>query len=221
MKEYVSAVSDWLDHRTGLRTAVRTFLYEDIPASSGWHQVFGSVAIFLFLVQALHRRPLGVQLRSHAWRCLQQPALYSDRGHRRTPDEGSASLGREHDDRDRGPAYGPSVPIRRLQEAEGNHVDGGCRATAAYVGIRTDGLPAAWDNRAYWGTVVTTRIAAQAPLLGPYLTRLLGGDDSIGVVTFARFFGLHVLLLPPATAHPDWNSCVSGPQTRRGAVSGR
>jgi hypothetical protein len=48
--------------------------------------------------------------------------------------------------------------------------------------------------------VVTTRIAAQAPLLGSYLTRLLGGEDSIGVVTFARFFGMHVLLLPPATA---------------------
>ena len=51
MKEYLSAANDWLDHRTGLRTAVRTFLYEDIPASSGWHQVFGSVALFLFLIQ--------------------------------------------------------------------------------------------------------------------------------------------------------------------------
>jgi len=30
--------------------------------------------------------------------------------------------------------------------------------------------------------------------------RLLGGEGSIGVVSFARFFGLHVLLLPPATA---------------------
>ena len=29
-----------------------------------------------------------------------------------------------------------------------------------------------WDNRAYWGTVVTTQIASNAPLLGPYLTRL-------------------------------------------------
>ena len=56
-----------------------------------------------------------------------------------------------------------------------------------------------WDNRAYWGTVVTTQIAAQAPVLGPYLSRLLGGDGAIGVVTFARFYGLHVLLLPPAT----------------------
>jgi len=56
-----------------------------------------------------------------------------------------------------------------------------------------------WDNRAYWGTVVTTQIAAQAPVLGPYLVRLLGGQGEVGVVTFARFYGMHVLLLPPAT----------------------
>jgi ubiquinol-cytochrome c reductase cytochrome b subunit len=35
--------------------------------------------------------------------------------------------------------------------------------------------------------------------MGPYLTRLLGGGGSVGVVTFARFYGMHVLLLPPAT----------------------
>ena len=36
-------------------------------------------------------------------------------------------------------------------------------------------------------------------MLGPYLSRLLGGEGAVGVVTFARFYGLHVLLLPPAT----------------------
>jgi ubiquinol-cytochrome c reductase cytochrome b subunit len=56
-----------------------------------------------------------------------------------------------------------------------------------------------WDNRAYWGTVVTTQLAARAPILGPYLLRLLGSEGEVGVVTFARFYGLHVLLLPPAT----------------------
>ena len=45
-------IIDWLDHRTGIETAVRNFLYEEIPASSGWHQVLGSVALFCFLVQA-------------------------------------------------------------------------------------------------------------------------------------------------------------------------
>ena len=56
-----------------------------------------------------------------------------------------------------------------------------------------------WDNRAYWGTVVTTQIAAQAPIAGQYLTRLLGGEGSVGNVTFSRFYALHTVLLPPLT----------------------
>ena len=27
---------DWLEHRTGVETAVKSFLYEEIPASTGW-----------------------------------------------------------------------------------------------------------------------------------------------------------------------------------------
>ena len=42
----------WLEHRTGVETAVKNFLGEEIPASSGWRQVFGSIALFCFLVQA-------------------------------------------------------------------------------------------------------------------------------------------------------------------------
>ena len=52
MKERIEQLNQWLDDRTGLLGAVRHFLGEEIPASSGWHQVFGSVALFLFLTQA-------------------------------------------------------------------------------------------------------------------------------------------------------------------------
>src|SRR5438309_5246784 len=38
-----------------------------------------------------------------------------------------------------------------------------------------------WDNRAYWGTVVTTQIASQAPVLGQYLSRLLGGEGGSNI----------------------------------------
>src|SRR3984957_17433355 len=48
-----------------------------------------------------------------------------------------------------------------------------------------------WDNRAYWGTVVTTQITASAPVAGPYLVRLLGSGDGVSRVTFARFYALH------------------------------
>lgn len=52
MRRRWASFNDWLDHRTGIHTAARNFLYEEIPASSGWRQVFGSVAVFLFFTQA-------------------------------------------------------------------------------------------------------------------------------------------------------------------------
>ncbi|HXJ42261.1 MAG TPA: hypothetical protein VNH18_23480, partial [Bryobacteraceae bacterium] len=51
MRRQISALLAALDERTGLPSMVRHFMGEDIPASSGWHQVFGSVALFMILVQ--------------------------------------------------------------------------------------------------------------------------------------------------------------------------
>jgi len=48
------AIQEWIDQRTGIASAVHRFLYEEIPSSSGWHQVFGRVEVFLFLTQALN-----------------------------------------------------------------------------------------------------------------------------------------------------------------------
>ena len=58
-----------------------------------------------------------------------------------------------------------------------------------------------WDNRAYWGTVVTTQIAAQAPLLGPYLSRLLGSQGD------SRRGDLRALLRPARAAAAAGDRC--------------
>ena len=44
-------IIEWLEHRTGIQTIIQNFLYEEIPASSGWHQVIGSMAVFFFIIQ--------------------------------------------------------------------------------------------------------------------------------------------------------------------------
>ncbi len=46
-------VLKWIDDRTGLISAIDYFFEEEIPASAGWHQVFGSVAMFAFLLQVV------------------------------------------------------------------------------------------------------------------------------------------------------------------------
>jgi ubiquinol-cytochrome c reductase cytochrome b subunit len=199
VKRRWASIGEWLDHRTGVQTAVRQFLYEEIPASSGWHQVFGSVAIFLFLVQAF----TGALL---AFNYAPTPGdAYNSLRYILTELTGGRLIRGLHH-------WGASMMIVVVvlhmvqvflygaykKPREATWIAGVVLllVTLAY-GLTGYLLP--WDNRAYWGTVVTTQIAGQAPVVGPYVTRLLGGGGAVGVVTFARFYGMHVLLLPPAT----------------------
>jgi ubiquinol-cytochrome c reductase cytochrome b subunit len=199
MKKTFEKFVEDLDHRTGLHTGLRKFLYEEIPASSGWHQVFGSVALFLILIQFF----TGAML---AFNYAPTPGdAYSSLRYILTEvTAGSLMRGLHH--------WGASmliviVVLHMVQvflwgaykkPREGTWIVGSILLllTLAY-GLTGYLLP--WDNRAYWGTVVTTRIGAGVPLVGPYVSRLLASTGDIGVVTFARFYGLHVLLLPPAT----------------------
>jgi len=199
VRRRIRGLNNWVDHRTGIQTAVRQFLYEEIPASSGWHQVFGSVAMFLFMVQAF----TGALL---AFNYAPTPGdAYNSLRYILTElTAGRLMRGLHH--------WGASMIIvvvvlhmvqvflygsyKKPREATWMVGVVLLLLTLAY-GLTGYLLP--WDNRAYWGTVVTTQIAGQAPVLGPYLSRLLGGEGAVGVVTFARFYGMHVLLLPPAT----------------------
>jgi len=192
-------ILNWLEHRTGLETALKKFLYEEIPASAGWPQVFGSLALFLFLTQAF----TGILL---AFNYAPTPGdAYNSLRYIVTELTGGRLIRGLHH-------WGASLMIvvvalhmtqvflygayKKPREATWLAGVVLLLFTLTY-GLTGYLLP--WDNRAYWGTVVTTGIATKTPLIGPYLSRLLGGDGAIGVVTFARFYTLHVLLLPLAT----------------------
>jgi ubiquinol-cytochrome c reductase cytochrome b subunit len=190
---------DWLEERTGLPSAAKNFLEEEIPASAGWHQVFGSVALFCFLIQVF----TGILL---AMNYAPTPGeAYDSVRYIATELTGGRMIRGLHH-------WGASVMIvvvvlhmvqtflwgayKRPREATWIAGVFLLLLTLAY-GLTGYLLP--WDNRAYWGTVVATQIAASAPGAGAYVQQLLGGEG-IGVVTFARFYAIHVLVLPPFTA---------------------
>lgn len=199
MLEKIERFLDAFDERTGLRTNLQHFLYEEIPASSGWHQVLGSVALFMILIQFF----TGILL---AFNYAPTPgdAYTSLRYILTEVTAGRLMRGLHH--------WGASmiiviVVLHMIQvfiwgaykkPREGTWVVGVILLlmTLAY-GLTGYLLP--WDNRAYWGTVVTTKIGATVPLMGPYVSRILASTGDIGVVTFARFYSMHVLLLPPLT----------------------
>jgi ubiquinol-cytochrome c reductase cytochrome b subunit len=190
-------IIDWLEHRTGIQSIVRDFLYEDIPASSGWHQIIGSMAVFFFLIQVVTGILLAIN-----YAPTPGDAYNSVKYIMTELTAGSFIRGLHH--------WGASMMIvivvahmiqvflygayKKPREATWML---GVVLLLITLAFGLTGYLLPWDNRAYWGTVVTTQIAGQAPLVGPYLTRLLGGEGSIGVVTFARFYATHVVVLPP------------------------
>ena len=53
-----------------------------------------------------------------------------------------------------------------------------------------------WDQRAFWATTVGTQIAGTPPIIGNWILRVIRGGESLSEVTLARFFGVHVWVLP-------------------------
>src|ERR1051326_1435439 len=185
MRRKWQGVNAWLENRTGIHTAVRQFLYEEIPALSGWHQIFGSVAVFLFLTQAF----TGVLL---AFNYAPTPGdAYNSLRYILTELTGGRLIRGLHH-------WGASMMIvvvvlhmvqvflygayKKPREATWMVGVVLLLVTLAY-GLTGYLLP--WDNRAYWGTVVATQIGATVPLAGPYVSRLLASTGHRGAVKFA------------------------------------
>lgn len=187
----------WVDDRTGAISGVHRFLDEEIPASAGWHQVFGSVALFAFLIQVATGLLLALNYGGTP------SEAHSSLRYIMTELTGGAMIRGLHH-------WGSSAMIivvalhmaqvflwgayKKPREATWIL---GVVLLLLTLGFGLTGYLLPWDNRAYWGTVVTTQIAGLPPVAGPYVKRLLGAEgDGIGVVTFSRFYAAHIMLLP-------------------------
>jgi ubiquinol-cytochrome c reductase cytochrome b subunit len=193
----IREIIDWLEHRTGLDSAIKNFLYEDIPASSGWHQIIGSTAVFFFVIQVFTGGLL-------AFNFAPTPGdSYNSVRYIMTELTGGRLIRGLHH-------WGASMMLiivvlhmiqvflygayKKPREATWMV---GCVLLLITLVFGLTGYLLPWDNRAYWGTVVTTQITGSAPVLGPYLVRLLGSEAGVSRVTFSRFYALHTILLPP------------------------
>jgi quinol-cytochrome oxidoreductase complex cytochrome b subunit len=64
------------------------------------------------------------------------------------------------------------------------------------VGFGFTGYLLPWDQKAYWATTVGTQIAGTPPLIGDWILRVVRGGEGLSEVTLARFFGVHIWVLP-------------------------
>jgi menaquinol-cytochrome c reductase cytochrome b subunit len=189
---------DWLEERSGLIGGVRYFLFRKVPSDTNWMQTLGSATLTAFLVQAL----TGVIL-----------AMYYK------PDPNSAYTSIRHITDDvtfgwlvRGMhRWGASVFIILMflhmarvflfgaykYPRELNWIVGVLLLVLGMLeGFTGYLLP--FDQTAYWATVVGINLNGTAPFLGPFLAQFLRSGAEIGGDTLARFYSIHMLLLPGA-----------------------
>jgi len=66
------------------------------------------------------------------------------------------------------------------------------------IGFGFTGYLLPWDQKAFWATTVGTRIVGTPPLIGDWILTVVRGSEELSAITLARFFGVHVWILPTA-----------------------
>jgi quinol---cytochrome c reductase cytochrome b subunit, bacillus type len=189
---------DWTEERSGLVGGVKYFLFRNVPRDTNWFHTLGSATLTAFLSQAI----TGVIL-----------AMY----YKPDPDKAYESIRFITDDLTLGwlvrgmHRWGASVFIILMflhmarvflfgaykYPRELNWIIGVfLLILGMFEGFTGYLLP--WDQTSYWATVVGININGTAPFLGPFIAQFLQGGADIGSDTLARWYALHMLLLPAA-----------------------
>jgi quinol---cytochrome c reductase cytochrome b subunit, bacillus type len=195
-KETGADVVGWLDERTGSTSFLTALLYRKVPKGTNWFYTLGSATLFAFTFQAL----TGVFL-----------AMY----YTPSPTEAYGSITHLTNDVWMGEfvrgmhKWGATVMIIVIflhmgrvfffgaykYPRELNWVIGVTLLILTLImGLTGYLLP--FDQRSYWATIVANNITGTGPIVGPYLADFLRAGPEIGATTLARFYAIHMLLVP-------------------------
>jgi menaquinol-cytochrome c reductase cytochrome b subunit len=239
---------DWVDERTAAVRGTKWFLFRHVPRDVNWMQTLGSATLTAFIVQALTGAILAMyyQPSTSIDPTTGKPVAYTSiqtitndltlgwlvRGMHRWGASVFIILLFLH--MGRVFLFGAYKYPRELTWITGVFI----LATGMLLGFTGYLLP--WDQTAYWATAVGINLNGTGPFVGPWLAQFLAGGPEIGDFTLAKFYALHMLLLPGAiialigvhlylvtrlgVASPPWSSEEAGrdrpPARPQGARAG-
>jgi ubiquinol-cytochrome c reductase cytochrome b subunit len=186
----------WLDDRTGLVTSRRAQLDLPLPGGARWRAVFGPALVGVFLVQAFTGLLLMMSYSpssSTAWSSVfyikhDMWLGWFIRGVHHFAAQTLMVL----------------LPLHLLQVVWAGAYRRP-RELSWWIGLALLLLLAAfaltgyllpWDQKGYWHARVATNIMGSAPVLGPYLLKVVIGGTDYGNLTVTRFFAMHTAILP-------------------------
>jgi len=190
-------LGDWLDERVGFRTIWEAIFLRKIPKVN-WFYTLGSATLFVALLQITTGILLTiyyVPTPDHAYSSVQYistqlPAGWLIRGLHHWGASAMVVLTVLH--LLRVIIYGAYKYPREVTWFSG------VTLLLVVIGFGFTGYLLPWDQKAFWATTVGTRIAGVAPLVGDWILRVMRGGEELTAITLARFFGVHVWVLPAA-----------------------
>ncbi len=191
-------VFDFVDERVGLRLLAAKMLNEAVPGGSRWAYVFGSILLFIFIMQAVTGVLLMlyyVPTADHAYASTQYILHDVDYGWFLLSYHfwgSTAMVVCVFAHMSQVFLWGAYKKPRELIWLVG------LLLFALVMGFGFTGYLLPWDQRAYWATTVGVEIMDKTPLIGDFLARLLKGGATPGQMTLSRFFVIHVMVLPAA-----------------------
>ena len=190
---------EFFESRASASSLWRKFADEAVPVRRAWLFTLGSAALFAFGVQLATGLALALAYAptpDHAWESVKAIAT-------RLP-AGALVRGLHH--------WGASAMVvlavlhllrtfsfgayRKPREL--NWVVG-VVLLLVILAFGFTGYLLPWDQKAYWATVVGTKVPGALPLVGPAASRAMAGGPSVGAATLTRFYAVHVVLLPVLT----------------------
>lgn len=199
MLKSIGKLVDWFEERSGVIAMVRPMMDHHVPRDAKWFYVFGSATLMFFTIQIL----TGI--------CL--ALVY-------TPDAGSAWQNLVYINEQvpfgwwlraiHGWAASAMVMMMILHMTQvflhGTYKYPreltwcvGVLLFVCTLALAFTGQVMRWDTDAYWGIGIGAAIMGRIPFVGEWLTHLVLGGPIIGGETLARFFALHVFVLPGVT----------------------
>jgi ubiquinol-cytochrome c reductase cytochrome b subunit len=186
----------WLSDRLKLPPILHHLLDEAIPGGASWIYIFGSVTLFLFLLQATTGTFLALYYAptpDHAYesvKFIQEEIPFGAfvRGlHHWGASAMMVAIGLHMLQVF---LYGAYKPPREPMWIVGVFL----LILTLTFGFTGYLLP--WDQKAYWATQVGINLVGSVPWLGGTLARILRGGAELGALTLSRFFAIHTLFLP-------------------------
>jgi len=190
---------EFLESRAGASSLWRAFADEPVSIRRAWLFTLGSAALFALVVQVVTGLALALSYAptpDHAWESVKAiqtklPAGAVVRGLHHWGSSAMVVLAALHLARTF--LFGAYRKPRELNWLVG------VALLLLILAFGFTGYLLPWDQKAYWATVVGTKVPAALPVVGAAASRVMAGGGAVGAATLTRFYAVHVVLLPILT----------------------